>query len=168
MTWRPSLSSSLWNTSWSSTKTTCRVLLRSLRYSFDTTFWSIVNPRCVQSRVLHQSWVLLVCMKELKHPLLPFSSTLLYVHGNLQTKQEERSCMPTCNSLIGQFWQLCADSRSCIPLLLICIYKRKGPEGLLMKEHHHEWRWKGYKKLFKIITVLLLRFMYFFHLDKEP
>lgn len=28
--------------------------------------------------------------------------------------------------------------------------------------------WKGYEKLFKIITVLLLRFMYFFHLDKEP
>lgn len=167
MTWRPSLLSSLWNTSWSSTKTTCRVLLRSLRYSFDTTLWSIVNPRCVQSRVLHQSWVLLVCMKELKHPLLPFSSTLLYVTYKLN----KRSCMPTCSSLIGQFWQLCADSRSCSPLLLICIYKRKGPEGLLIKEHHHEWRWasgKGTKSFLKIITVLLLRFMYFFHLDKEP
>lgn len=166
MTWRPSLLSSLWNTSWSSTKTTCRVLLKSLRYSFDTTLWSIVNPRCVQSRVLHQSWVLLVCMKELKHPLLPFSSTLLYVTYKLN----KRSCMPTCSSLIGQFWQLCADSRSCSPLLLICIYKRKGPEGLLIKAS--SWmemsEWKGYEKLFKIITVLLLRFMYFFHLDKEP
>lgn len=119
---------------------------------FDTTFWSIVNPRCVQSGVLHQSWVLLFCMKELKHLLLPFSSTLLYIHGNLQTKQEERSCLPTCNSLIGQFWQLCADSRSRSPLLLICIYKRKGPEGLLINEHHHEWRWasrKGTKSLLK-------------------
>ena len=34
MTWRPSLSNTLLNTSWSSTKTTCKASLRSLRYTF--------------------------------------------------------------------------------------------------------------------------------------
>lgn len=37
MTWRPSPLSTLLNTSWSSTRTTCKVSLRSLRYTLSST-----------------------------------------------------------------------------------------------------------------------------------